>query len=150
MQKKNYSSVIVSLGIIALVIGLFSISMAVRDNLDEYNAAITEMDSQLQQGKDFYQGLRDMRDGTVEPHENPQAQAQIDTLSDNTIGNMEKELADNIDEQKAQVKSVMYDNIVNSVSKELALVILGIALLFISKALKELSGKEDSITNNDD
>ncbi len=142
MNSKSYSNVVNSIGLLALLLGVFLTFTSIKTDLDSYNMEKDSYNSQYQQSKDMIQQTLDYKNGIGTEDLSPEDLMYLESLSDSTIASYSIELESEYEKGLTDLKSGMWDNIVTSSGKQVSLILLGIALIFVAKGLKNLETKE--------
>lgn len=138
MRKNNYASVVNSIGLISLLLGVFLTFTAVKTNMDSYEMSKDSFAVQYEQSKEMIQKTIDYKNGIGIEELAPEDLMYLETLNDSTIASYSIELESEYQVGLTDLKSQMWNDIVDSAGKQIALILLGIALIFVAKGLNSL------------
>ena len=138
MKRKNYSSVVNSIGLISLLLGVFLTFTAVKTDVDSYSVEKESFTDQYEQSSEMIQRTIDYKNGIGTEELTAEDLSYLQTLSDSTIASYGIELEAEYQKGLADLKTQMWDDIASSSGKQVSLILLGIALIFIAKGLGNL------------
>lgn len=139
MKRNNYASVVNSIGLISLLLGVFLTFTSVKTDLDSFNANKESFNAQYDQSKEMIQKTMDYKNGIGIEELSPEDVVYLQALNDSTIASYREGLETEYQTGLTNLKSQMWDDIVTSSGKQVALILLGIALIFVAKGLNDLS-----------
>lgn len=142
MNKNSYSNVVNSIGLLSLLLGVFLTFTAVKTDLDAFKMEKSSFEGQYTQSKEMIQKTLDYKNGIGTEELSAEDLSYLETLSDSTIAAYGIELETEYEKGLADLKSTMWDNILSTSGKQISLILLGIALLFVAKGLKNLEGND--------
>ncbi len=135
MKSNNYASVVNSIGLISLLLGVFLTFTSVKNDVDAFEGNKEYATNQYEQGKEQIQNVIDLKNGIGIEELSPQEIASLQTITDSVITNFQTELENDYQTGLEQIKSQMWDDIATSSGKQVSLILLGIALIFVAKGL---------------
>ncbi len=138
MKSNSYSNVVNSIGLIALLLGVFLTFTSIKADVDSYNFEKDSYDNQYEQSKEMIQQTLNYKQGIGTEELSAEDLMYLESLSDSTIASYSVELETEYEKGLTDLKSGMWNNIVTSSGKQVSLILLGIALIFVAKGLKNL------------
>lgn len=139
MKSNNYSSIINTIGLISLLLGVFLTFTSVKVDLDTFSANKDSFKVQYEQSKEMIQQTIDYKNGIGTEELNPEDMMYLQTLSDSTIASYSETLESEYQTGLEGLKGQMWSDIANSSGKQIALILLGLALIFVAKGLSNVS-----------
>ncbi len=139
MKRNNYASVVNSIGLLSLLLGVFLTFTSVKTDLDSFNTSKESFNVQYDQSKEMIQKTIDYKNGIGTEELNAEDLVYLQSLSDSTIASYSEGLESEYQSGLADLKTQMWDDIATSSGKQIALILLGIALIFVAKGLNSLS-----------
>lgn|SRR5690554_5727168 len=137
-MKNNYASVVNAIGLIALLLGVFLTFGAIKADLDSFNANKDNIDAQHLQFTEMMQVIKDYKSGIGDEELLSEDLAYLITLPDSTLASYSVEFEKEYSDVLTGLKSQMWNDIFTSSGKQISLILLGIALIFVAKALNGL------------
>ena len=147
MNRNKYASVVNTIGLISLLLGVFIAFTSVKTNVDSFNTNKAYADEQFNLSKESIQKTIDYKNGIGIEELSPEDLVYLQTINDSII----TAYSDGIEEEYqlglTALKGQMWDDVVNSSANQASLILLGIALIFVAKGLNNVSAlpKEDEI-----
>jgi hypothetical protein len=142
MKRNTYSNVVNSIGLIALLLGVFLTFTSIKGDVDAYNLEKASYKNQYEQSKEMIQQTLNYKQGIGTEELSAEDLMYLESLSDSTIASYSIELETEYEKGLTELKSTMWDNIVTSSGKQISLILLGLALIFVAKGLKNLESQE--------
>ncbi len=142
MKRNTYSNVVNSIGLIALLLGVFLTFTSIKGDVDAYNLEKASYKNQYEQSKEMIQQTLNYKQGIGTEELSAEDLMYLESLSDSTIASYSVELETEYEKGLTELKSTMWDNIVTSSGKQISLILLGLALIFVAKGLKNLESQE--------
>lgn len=139
MKRNNYAGLINSIGLISLLLGVFLTFTAVKTNLDSYNTNKDSFATQYEQSKEMIEKTMGYKNGIGIEELNAEELSYIQTLSDSTLASYSEGLESEYQTGLSDLKAQMWDDIAASAGQQIALILLGIALIFVAKGFSNLA-----------
>jgi len=139
MKRNNYASVVNSIGLISLLLGVFLTFTSVKTDFDSFNTNKESFNVQYEQSKEMIQKTMDYKNGIGTEELSTEDMMYLQSLSDSTIAAYSDDLETEYQAGLTNLKSEMWDDIATSSGKQVALILLGIALIFVAKGLNSAS-----------
>jgi hypothetical protein len=146
MKRNNYASVVNSIGLISLLLGVFLSFTAIKGNFDNFKMNKQSFEVEYEQSKAMIQQTIDYKNGIGTEDLTAEDLMYLQTLNDSTIASYSESLEGEYQVGLDGLKAQMWDDIADSTGKQISLLLLGIALIFVAKGLKSASG----LPNEDD
>ena len=137
-MKSNSTSIVNFIGLISLLLGVFLTFAAIKTDLDTFNTNKADFAMQYEQSKEMIQRTVDYKNGIGTEDLTLEDLSYLATLSDSVITSYTTELESEYTIGVSGLKSQMWDNILASTGKQISLILLGIALIFVAKSLNGL------------
>lgn len=138
MKSNNYASVVNSIGLISLLLGVFLTFTNVKVDVDSFNVGKESFNNQYEQSKEMIQKTVDYKNGVGTEELAAEDLMYLQTLTDSTIASYSESLESEYQEGLKGLKSQLWNDIATSSGKQVALILLGIALIFVAKGLNSL------------
>lgn len=145
MKRNNYASVVNSIGLISLLLGVFLTFTAVKANFDNFNTNKMSFKSEYEQSKVMIQQTIDYKNGIGTEDLAAEDLMYLETLTDSTIALYSESLEDEYQAGLEGLKGQMWNDVASSAGKQVSLILLGIALIFVAKGLSSstVDNRED-------
>lgn len=140
-MKKTHAIVVNYLGLLALLLGVFTTFTGINGAIQQSKSAQESAQYQYDETVKQIDLVRDYKEGIGIEDLDPEVLAKYLEISDSTLVEIEGQINTEFDNQKSQIKLAMWDDIASESGKQIALIILGIALLFVSKGLSSIVEK---------